>query len=153
AEALQHDLGRVAVLAGLVLPFARLQRAFEVNLRAFLEILLDDPAQILIEDDDAVPFGLFPPLAGRLVAPGLRRGDAQIRHRPAVLGATDFGVGTQIADQDHLVHASRHHTLRSFRASPTLMPDLPPARPIAARSALSTSGSAGPAAGLMFLLC
>ena len=38
AEALQHHFGRVAVLAGLILPFARLQLAFDENLRAFLEI-------------------------------------------------------------------------------------------------------------------
>src|SRR6516165_6484490 len=37
-EALQHDLGGVALLPVLVLPFARLQRAFQVNLRALLEI-------------------------------------------------------------------------------------------------------------------
>src|SRR5438445_363945 len=30
-EALQHDLGRIFVLTRLVLPFARLQRAFEVD--------------------------------------------------------------------------------------------------------------------------
>src|SRR4029077_9924990 len=80
AEALQHHLGRVAVLARLVLPFARLQLALDVNLRALLEILLGDPAQILVEDDDAMPLGLFPPLAGRLVLPGIRRGEAQIGH-------------------------------------------------------------------------
>src|SRR6185437_12824816 len=41
-EALQHDLGRVAVLPVLVLPFARLQRALEINLAALLQILLGD---------------------------------------------------------------------------------------------------------------
>src|SRR5664279_2503996 len=49
-EALQNHFGRVAVVAVLVLPFARLQRAFQVNLRALLEILLDDLAQALVED-------------------------------------------------------------------------------------------------------
>ena len=49
-EALQHDLGRVFVVAVLVGPFAGLQRAFEINLRALLEILLDDLAQALVED-------------------------------------------------------------------------------------------------------
>src|SRR5262245_9963232 len=47
-------------------------------------------------------------LAGRLVAPGVRRGHAQIRDRPAVLRAPDLGVAAEIADQDHLVHATGH---------------------------------------------
>src|SRR5580698_780298 len=108
AKALQHHFGRVAVLARLILPFARLQRALDENLRALLEILLGDPAQILIEDDDAMPLGLFLALARGLVLPGFRGGKPQIRHRPAVLGATNFRIGAQIADQDHLVDASRH---------------------------------------------
>src|SRR4249919_3898830 len=92
-EALQHDLGRVAVLPVFVLPFARLQRAFEINLRAFLEVLLGDLGESLAEDHDAMPFGLLAPLAGRLVAPGLRGRHPQIDDRAAVLGAADLGVG------------------------------------------------------------
>ena len=141
AKALQHHFGRVAVLARLVLPFARLQRALEVNLRALFQILLGDAAEIFIEDDDAVPFGFFLALAGRLVAPRVRRRQAQIRHRPPILGATDFGIGAEIADQNHLVHASRHNSLRSFPCRPVasnLVPHLPPARAIDPRSALST---------------
>ena len=112
AEVLQHHFGGIAVLAGLILPFARLQRAFDVNLRAFLEILLGDLAQILVEDHDPVPLGLFTPLAGRLVLPVFRGGEPQICNRPPILGATDFGIGAEIADQDHLVDASRHDLLR-----------------------------------------
>src|SRR5690349_19562472 len=44
-EALQHGLGRIAILARLVLPFARLQLAFDVNLGAFFEVLLGDLAK------------------------------------------------------------------------------------------------------------
>src|ERR1700689_3220195 len=132
-ETLQHHFGRVAVLTGLVLPFARLQRAFDENLRTLLEILLGDPAQILIEDDNAVPFGFFAPLAGRLVFPGFRSGETQIRNRASVLGATNFRIRAQIADQDHLVDASRHDTLRCSRLSAnfsktTLVPGQDPAR-------------------------
>src|SRR6266508_2162419 len=43
-EVLQHHFGRVLVLAGLVLPFAGLQLALEIDLRALLQILLGDPA-------------------------------------------------------------------------------------------------------------
>src|ERR1700683_4291233 len=71
AKTLQHYFGRIAVLARLILPLSRLQRAFDVNLRAFLEILLGDPAQVLVEDYDPVPLGLFLALAGRLVFPGV----------------------------------------------------------------------------------
>src|SRR6476646_1882154 len=110
-EALQHDLGRVFVLPRLILPFARLQRTLEINLRALLQVLLGDPAKSFVEDDDAVPFGLFFPLAGRLVAPGLRRGHAQIRDRAPVLRTPDLGILAEIADEDHLVHATGHDAL------------------------------------------
>src|SRR5581483_8009036 len=39
-EALQHHFGRIAILPRLVLPFAGLERALEINLGALLEILL-----------------------------------------------------------------------------------------------------------------
>src|ERR1700738_4251077 len=107
-EALQHDLGRVLVLTGLVLPFARLQRAFEVNLGALLEVLLDDAAEVLVEDHHPVPFGALAPLAGRLVAPRVGGGDAQIDDRSSVLHAADLRVLSEVADQNHLVHAACH---------------------------------------------
>src|SRR5664279_659802 len=109
-EALQHHFGRVAVVAVLVLPFARLQRAFQVNLRALLEILLDDLAQALVEDHHPVPLGFFLALAGGLVAPAFRGGHPQIRDRTAVLGAANFRIRTEIADEDHLVDATCHDT-------------------------------------------
>src|SRR5580692_7330116 len=118
AKVLQHDFGGIAVLSGLILPFARLQRALDVNLRALLEILLGDPAQILIEDNDAMPFGFFAPLAGSLVLPGIRRGEAQIGHRPTVLGATNFRIGAEVANQDHFVDASCHDTFPLHEAFP-----------------------------------
>ena len=141
AEALQHHLGRVAVLPGLILPFACLQRAFDVNLRALFQILLGDLAQVLIEDHDPVPLGLFLALAGRLVAPRIRGRYAQIGDRPAVLGPANFRIGAEVADQNHFVHASCHHTLRSLSVSVlfvTVLPGLSPARPIEPLSALST---------------
>src|SRR5580698_5005291 len=128
AKTLQHHLGRVAVLAGLILPFSRLQRAFDENLRAFLKVLLGDPAQILVEDDDAVPFGFLTPLAGRLVFPRIRSRDAQIGNRPAVLGAADFRIRAEIADQDNFVDAACHDLTPLARLSaksrwpPVLLP-------------------------------
>jgi hypothetical protein len=38
AEALQHRFGRIAVLAGLILPFARLKLTLDENLRSFFQI-------------------------------------------------------------------------------------------------------------------
>ena len=72
-EPLQHHLGRIAVLSVFILPFARLKSAFEVNLRAFLEILLGDLGKAFAEDNNTMPFGFLAPLAGALVAPGFRR--------------------------------------------------------------------------------
>ena len=46
-EALQHDFGRVLLVAALVGPFAGLQRALDVNLGALLQILLGDLAEPL----------------------------------------------------------------------------------------------------------
>src|SRR5262249_17879522 len=110
-EVLQHHLGGVLVLARLILPFARLQLALEIDLRALLQILLGHPAKPLVEDDHAVPFGLLAALAGCLVAPGIRGGHAQIGDRPAVLRAPDLGIFAEIADQDRLVHATGHDAL------------------------------------------
>ena len=63
----------VAVLVGAICASAA---AFEINLRALLEILLGDLAQPFVEDHHAVPLGLFLALAGGLVAPAFRGGDA-----------------------------------------------------------------------------
>src|SRR5690606_36256978 len=68
-EVTQDDFGRVFVVAVLVLPLPRFELAFDVNFRALLQILLDDPHQAFAEHHDAVPLGLLLALAGSLVAP------------------------------------------------------------------------------------
>src|SRR5260370_14742400 len=55
-----------------------------------------------------MPLGLFLPLAGRLVPPCIGRSDTQIGDRPPILSPFDFWIGPEIADQNHLVYASRH---------------------------------------------
>jgi capsid portal protein len=70
-EVTQDDFGGVFVVAVLVLPFAGFERAFDVDLRALLEKLLDDAHEALVEHNDAVPFGLFLAFARSLVAPRL----------------------------------------------------------------------------------
>src|SRR4030095_3892592 len=98
----------VALRAVLVGPFARLQLALEIYLGTLLQVLLGNTAQALIEDHDSVPLGLLPPLAGRLVAPAFRGRHPQIRNRPAILGAPNLRIRTQIANQDHFVDATGH---------------------------------------------
>ena len=117
AEFLQHDLRRVAVVAGLVLPFAGLQLALDIDLRALLQVLLGDLGEVVVEDHDAMPLGLFLALAGILVAPAFRGGDPQIDDRIAGVQPPDFGISPEIADQNDLVDATRHHT--SPRSSET----------------------------------
>jgi hypothetical protein len=92
----------------LVLPFARLQGSLNVNLGALFQVLFGNPAQVFIENHDAMPFGLLASLASGFVAPRIRRREPQIGDRPAILSATDFRIGAQVADQNDLVHASRH---------------------------------------------
>src|SRR5262249_16153339 len=92
AEFLQYDLGRVAVLAALVLPFAGLQLTLDVNLGAFLQVLLGDLDQIVVEDHDVVPLGLLLALARVLVAPGLAGGDAHADDRIAGIQPPDLRV-------------------------------------------------------------
>ena len=111
AEALQHDLGRVAVGAALVLPFARLQLALDVHFRALLAILLGDLAKILIEDHDIVPLGALLALARILVAPGLGSGDREVHHLIAGIEPSDLRILTEVSDQNDFVDAARHDPL------------------------------------------
>src|SRR5262245_16809879 len=141
--ALQHDLGRIAVLAVLALPLARLQLAFDVNFGTLLQVLLGDPAQPFVEDHHGVPLCLFAPLSRRLIAPGLGGGDAQVGNGTAVLRTADLGILAEIANQNDLVDGTGHETLllkRSFRsaalvpAAQACRPGLAPRHPLAGPS-------------------
>src|SRR4029450_10065154 len=99
---LGDDLGRVAILAFLVLPFARLQPAFDIDRTAFLQILAGDLGQPVVEHD-AVPFGLFLLFAGRLVLPLARCRDGDVADRRSARCVTRFRITAEIADDDHLV--------------------------------------------------
>src|SRR6185436_10439766 len=73
AEHLHHvaaDLGRVAVLAVLVLPLARAQAALDVDLRALFQVFAGDLGETA-EEGDAMPLRRFLFLATRLVFPGV----------------------------------------------------------------------------------
>src|SRR4051812_41721357 len=64
------DFRGVAIVTRFVLPLARAQRAFDVNLGSLLEVLARDLAESP-EHGDAVPLGAFLALAGLLVFPVL----------------------------------------------------------------------------------
>src|SRR5690348_9597090 len=50
AEARDHDLGRIALLAALVGPFAGRQLALDIDLRTLADVLLRDLRELLVED-------------------------------------------------------------------------------------------------------
>src|SRR5262249_41354063 len=123
AETLQHDFGRVFLLAGLVGPLPCLQLALDIDLRSLAQVLLRNLDESLVEDHDAVPLGLLAPLAAVLVAPVLRSGHREVGDARAILRAADFGIAAEIADQDNLVHAACHDvSLRSLAPTPTRRP-------------------------------
>src|SRR6266568_1221578 len=112
AEALEHHLGRVFLDPRLVGPFARLQCALDIDLRALLEILLRYVDEVLIEDDDPVPLRTLLALAGILVAPALRGGERQIGNAGAVLSRANFRIAAEIADENDFVDAASHGFFR-----------------------------------------
>jgi hypothetical protein len=85
AALLDHDLGGVAVLAGLVLPLPRLQLALDVEEAALGGVVLEELDRRFAPDGDPVPLGLLALLAGVAVAPGLRGGEAQLCRAGAAL--------------------------------------------------------------------
>ena len=107
-EALQDDLRGVAVLTLLVGPFAGLELALHIDLRSLAKKPLNDIDEAVVEDHDPVPFGAFATLTRRLVAPRLGGGEGEIGDARPVLKRTDLRITSQIADEDDLVHATRH---------------------------------------------
>src|SRR5262249_38750133 len=81
------------------------------NLGALLQVLLGDAAETLVENHHRMPLRPVAALAGRLVAPAIRRCHAQIGDRTAVLRTADFGIPAQIADQYDFVDGTGHNSL------------------------------------------
>src|SRR3546814_3843455 len=71
------------LLPVLVLPFAGLELAFDIDLAALAQIAFGHIGKTFAEDRDRMPFGLFLALAGVAVLPRFGRGDAQIDHLAA----------------------------------------------------------------------
>jgi len=113
AEALNDDLGAIAVLPALILPFAGLQLAFDEYLAALFQVAFDHADQPFGKDRNRVPLGLFLAFAGLAIFPRFRCGDPQIGDLAAVLKTANFGIGPQIADQHDLVERTRHRNVPS----------------------------------------
>src|SRR5690606_13644954 len=97
------DVRAVAVGAGvLVLPFACLEAAFDVDRTALLEVFTVDFGKPVIEHD-AMPFGFFAPFARYLVFPLRRGGNGNIADGGAVRAVAHFRISSQVADENDFI--------------------------------------------------
>src|SRR4029450_12997979 len=110
-DAVGLDLGRVALVAVLVVPLAGLKTAFDVNLFTLREVFLKAFGG-LAPEHDAVPLGLFLPLVVAVV-PHLRCCQIQRGHGGAARCVAQLRVASEIAHENHFVHAAH---VASFRA-------------------------------------
>src|ERR1700722_12917068 len=102
-----EDLGLVLLLAaGLVVPRAGLDLAFDQDLRSLFDVVADDLGGAL-EADDIVPLGLVCPVALGIFLPiGGGQGEAGDGH--AAGGGTDLGVFADVAEEENFVDAFCH---------------------------------------------
>src|SRR6266571_1412591 len=101
-HAVGDDLGGGALLPFLVLPLARAQRPFDIDLRALLQVLARDLREA-VEEHHPVPFGAFLLLAARLVLPGVGGRDRDVGDRAPFRVVARLGVPPQIAYDNDLV--------------------------------------------------
>src|SRR5471032_2676595 len=100
---LGDDVGRVLFDAVLVGVFAGLQTAFDVDRRAFFQVLADDFSQAA-EEGDAVPLGQLFLLAGVAVLRFERGRHGDVGDRVTARHVANFRIATQIADDDDFVN-------------------------------------------------
>lgn len=91
------DFAGIPVIALLVLPFARLELAFSVDLVALAHVLVGIFRR-MAEQDDGDPFSAFLAVAAVAVLPGLAAGHAQVDDQVAALGVAGFRVCAEAAD-------------------------------------------------------
>lgn len=99
--AVRDDVGGVALDAVAVGVLVVPQRALDVDLAAFLQVLARDLGQ-LPEQLHAVPLGALLAFAGLLVGPGFGRGDADRRDGCAGSHVAHVRVLAEIADEDRV---------------------------------------------------
>src|SRR5262249_54397823 len=97
AEVRRHNFKTGAFLAFFVLPFARLDAAFDENKRALLQILLSD-LRLFAPHYDLVPFGALLALA-IFVAVGFIGGHGKVGDGLSPSRVTSLRVAAQAADQ------------------------------------------------------
>jgi hypothetical protein len=73
-EAANNDFSRITVIAALILPFAGLQLAFDIDLAAFAQKPLSDTDKPITGQSNAMPFGALFRLTSLLVFPAFRSG-------------------------------------------------------------------------------
>src|SRR5262249_28847132 len=100
-DAIAANFRRVALVAVLVVPLPRLQAALDVDLLPLREVFRERFGR-LAPQDDAVPLGFFLALAV-LVVPDLRRRHVDRRDRSAARCVAQFGIPSEVADQNHFV--------------------------------------------------
>src|SRR5690606_34381349 len=104
-EGLRVDLGRLPLVAVLVLPVPRAELALDVDGAALVQVagaLLGG----LRPRHDPMPLGALFAVAVA-VREDVGRSDREVGHRLSALGVAELGVAPEVADQDHLVDA-RH---------------------------------------------
>ena len=102
-----HDLGRPAIVAIPVLPFAGTQLALDIDLRSLAQVFRGDLGQA-VEHCHLVPLGALLLLAGLLVFPLLAGRDAQIGDRAAARHVARVRILAEIADQYDFVDSAGH---------------------------------------------
>src|SRR4029453_4196487 len=98
------DLGRIPLVAVLVVPLPCLQPALDVDLLALDQILVERLSR-LPPENYAVPLGLLL-LLTPLVVPDFRRCEIECRDRRAARRISQLRISAEIADEDHFFHAA-----------------------------------------------
>src|SRR6516164_4506183 len=104
AHVLRDDLGAPALVAFLVLPLPRAQRALDEHGAALRQVLLREVG-LLAEQHDRMPLGLVLPTTVA-VRTALVGGDAQVRDRGAALRVPHLGILAEVAQQDDAIEAA-----------------------------------------------
>ena len=107
------DLGRVPLVAVLVLPLAGLDAAFDVDGSALRQVLVAHLGGAA-PDDDAMPLRAFLTFAA-LVRPVLARGEREVDDGLTVRGLAQLGVTSEVADEDGFVDTCHEWGLQSLR--------------------------------------
>src|SRR5258708_7432045 len=106
-QILSNDFRAIFLFAALlIIPAGGLKAAFDVDLRAFLDVLADDFRQPL-PGHDVVPFGAILPFASFVLEPFVGR-EAKLCNRGSAGCEFDIRVYANISNQNYLIYTFRH---------------------------------------------